>query len=268
MLQSTKVYTVLYILEIPEHINNLFTRVCPIRSDRSDQPLAVRPLQDPLAPICPIRSDSPDSPDPIRSIRCVRSDPPDPMRNSMSDKASVPLLVERCRGKCAADPPGPAAVGRAVTALVLGQGQPRLTGMICKAAATASSRIHLQQRMPRAASSASNRAPTARARGEGRSCAPAARSSLAASTGIVVTSHCLATSTLLLSARSAPRWSPISATTTNQRPGGAAAVQARGPVSLPAHPARHGAAERANAHEAAPAKLQGDTYQIHASLRL
>ena len=151
-------------------------------------------------------------------------------------------------------PPGLASVRR-LRPSPRKKGKPRLTGMICKAAATASSRIHLQQRMPRAASSASNRAPTARARGEGRSCAPAARSSLAASTGIVVTSHCLATSTLLLSARSAPRWSPISATTTNQRPGGAAAVQARGPVSLPAHPAHHGAAERANAHEAAPAKL-------------
>ena len=83
----------------------------------------------------PIRCARSDPPDPMRSIRCARFDPPDPMRSWLSDEASVAVLVDRCRGKCAADPPGPAAVRRAATALAFGRGKPRLTGMIGEAAA-------------------------------------------------------------------------------------------------------------------------------------
>ena len=148
----------------------------------------------------PIRCARSDPPDPMRSIRCARFDPPDPMRSWLSDEASVAVLVERCRGKCAADPPGPAAVGRAVTVLVLGRGQPRLTGMIGEAAApqqaTADgSTVPEGQQAGRQIASAK----CARAR-RGCSYAPDARASLAASTERGAMSHYPAASTLLLNA--------------------------------------------------------------------
>ena len=92
----------------------------PIRS-LSDPPHTRSARSDPTRPIRPIRSARSDVLDPIRPIRCAT-------RCQTTDEASVPLLVERCRGKCAADPPGPAAVRRAATVLVFGRGQPRLTG--------------------------------------------------------------------------------------------------------------------------------------------
>ena len=140
------------------------------RSASSDPPAPIRPIpttrSDALAPMRPIRCARSDPPDPMRSIRCARFDPPDPMRSWLSDEASVAVLVERCRGKCAADPPGPVAVQRAATSLAFGRGQQYRDDWRGGGATASSNRMACKRHLPRASTQRVSW-PAQRARDEG-----------------------------------------------------------------------------------------------------